>query len=53
VCGPSDGATAHQVDEYVNVSDLLWGVRMITLAATRLLTPDPSRESQHRYPGEA
>lgn len=46
VCGPSDGATAHQVDEYVNVSDLLWGVRMITLAATRLLTPDPSRESQ-------
>lgn len=38
ICGPGDGATAHQPDEWIGVDDLHAGTRVLTLVAARLLT---------------
>ena len=38
ICGPGDGATAHQPDEWIGVDDLHAGTRALALVAARLLT---------------
>jgi len=38
ICGPGDGATAHQPDEWIGVDDLHAGTRVLALVAARLLT---------------
>jgi acetylornithine deacetylase/succinyl-diaminopimelate desuccinylase-like protein len=38
ICGPGDGATAHQPDEWISVDDLHAGTRVLALVAARLLT---------------
>jgi acetylornithine deacetylase/succinyl-diaminopimelate desuccinylase family protein len=43
ICGPGDGATAHQPDEWIGIDDLHAGTRALALIAARLLTENGER----------